>query len=148
MAEWNVRAFFAERDGFWQARNAAGLASGHATDGRVSSPMWRERLGRDAILESYRQLFETFPDWEFRGEPLLVDGNNVAQPFSATATLRGEFMGLPATGRRCQIEGVRLYEIKDGLIQVERRLYDFTGLLVQVGVLKSRPAAGGGTSVT
>ena len=49
-------------------------------------------------------------------------------------------MGLAATHRRCQIEGVRLYEMKDGLIQSERRLYDFTGLLIQVGVLKSRPA--------
>jgi hypothetical protein len=64
----------------------------------------------------------------------------VAQPFSATATLEGEFMGLPATHRRCQIEGVRLYEMKNGLIQVERRMYDFTGLLIQVGVLKSKPA--------
>jgi hypothetical protein len=55
----------------WRARDATALAAGHAVDGRVSSPMWRERLGRDAILESYRQLFETFPDWEFNGHQLL-----------------------------------------------------------------------------
>jgi predicted ester cyclase len=145
MTPQEIQAFFSEREAQWRTRNASALAEGHAENGRVSSPMWRERLGRDAILESYRQLFETFPDWEFHGQALLIDGDRVAQPFSATATLEGEFMGLAATHRRCQIEGVRLYEMKDGLIQSERRLYDFTGLLLQVGVLKSRPAQPGRT---
>ena len=139
MSPEEVRGFFADRVPFWKARNAHALADGHAIDGRVSSPMWRERLGRDAILESYRQLFETFPDWDFQGQELIIDGPLVAQSFSATATMEGEFMGLPPTHRRCQIEGVRLYEMKDGLIQSERRLYDFTGLLIQLGVLKSKP---------
>ena len=140
MTQQDIQSFFDERAASWRARDASALAAGHAIDGRVSSPMWRERLGRDAILESYRQLFETFPDWEFTGQTLLIDGDRVAQPFSATATLKGEFMGLPPTHRRCQIEGVRLYEMKGGLIQSERRLYDFTGMLIQVGVLRSRPA--------
>ena len=139
MSPDDVRAFFADRVPLWQARNAKALAEGHAVDGRISSPMWRERLGRDAILESYRQLFETFPDWEFSGQELIIDGARVAQSFSATATLEGEFMGLPPTHRRCQIEGVRIYEMKDGLIQSEKRMYDFTGLLIQLGVLKSKP---------
>ncbi|HXT68915.1 MAG TPA: ester cyclase [Vicinamibacterales bacterium] len=139
MSPEDVRGFFADRVPLWKARNAQALADGHAVDGRVSSPMWRERLGRDAILESYRQLFETFPDWDFQGQDLIIDGPLVAQSFSATATLEGEFMGLPPTHRRCQIEGVRLYEMKDGLIQSERRMYDFTGLLIQLGVLKSKP---------
>jgi predicted ester cyclase len=140
MSHEELVAFFSDRQKHWDARDATALAEGHSPDGRVVSPMWRERIGRDAILESYRQLFETFPDWELRGEPILVDGERVAQPFSATATLEGEFMGLPPTHRRCQIEGVRLYEMKDGLIHVEKRMYDFTGLLIQVGVLRSRPA--------
>ena len=141
MTREDVATFFGARQLSWRARDARALASGHAVDGRVSSPMWRELHGRDAILESYRQLFETFPDWEFHGEAMLIDGCRVAQSFSATATLEGEFMGLPPTHKRCQIEGVRLYEMKDGLIQTERRLYDYTGLLIQVGLLKSRPKA-------
>jgi hypothetical protein len=30
--------------------------------------------------------------------------------------------------------------MRDGLIARERRYYDFTGLLIQLGVLRSRPA--------
>jgi predicted ester cyclase len=138
MTREDVATFFAGRQSAWQARDATALANGHALDGRVSSPMWRELHGREAILESYRQLFETFPDWEFRGEAMLIDGDRIAQSFSASATLEGEFMGLPPTHKRCQIEGVRLYEMQDGLILSERRLYDFTGLLMQVGLLKNK----------
>ena len=36
-----------------------------------------------------------------------------------------------------------LYRLDDGLIAEERRIYDFTGLLMQVGVLKGKPAVKG-----
>jgi len=35
---------------------------------------------------------------------------------------------------------VFLVDIKDGKIQHERRVYDFTGLMIQLGVLKAKPA--------
>jgi hypothetical protein len=34
---------------------------------------------------------------------------------------------------------VFFYELRDGLIVRERRVYDFTGVLVQVGLLKAKP---------
>jgi hypothetical protein len=49
-------------------------------------------------------------------------------------------MGLRGTGRKFDIQGVRLMEMRDGLIAYERRYYDFTGLLIQLGILKSKPA--------
>ena len=69
-----------------------------------------------------------------------MNGDRVAQVFSAEATHVGEFMGLRGTNRRFKIQGVRLFEMGDGLVQHERRLYDFTGLLIQVGVLRGKPA--------
>lgn len=140
MTRQEIIAFFDERQKHWEARDATALAAAHAVDGIVHSPMWRERVGRDSIADSYRSLFETFPDWEFHSEALIIDGHRVAQPFSANATHEGEFMGFPGTHRRCQIQGVRLYEMADGLIRHERRMYDFTSLLIQVGVLRSKPS--------
>jgi hypothetical protein len=35
-----------------------------------------------------------------------------------------------------------LYTLLDGLIVHEHRILDFTGVLIQVGVLKAKPAAG------
>jgi hypothetical protein len=49
-------------------------------------------------------------------------------------------MGLPPTGKPFRIPLVFLGTIKDHRIAEARTLYDFTGLLVQVGILKAKPA--------
>ena len=100
--------------------------------------MFGELRGREKICDSYQVLFRTFPDWHFTAGTPLVDGHRVALPFSATATHVGEFMGLPGTNRHFKILGVRMFDLTDGRIRHERRLYDFTGLLIQVGVLKGK----------
>jgi len=140
MTRDEVVAFFERRSGGWSSRDVGQLARMHAQNGKVRSPMFGELTGREAIATSYASLFRMFPDWTILPDALVIDGDRVAQPFHATATHAADFMGLPATGRQFRIEGVRLYTITDGLIQDERRIYDFTGLLIQVGVLKSKPA--------
>jgi steroid delta-isomerase-like uncharacterized protein len=132
--------FFADQQHEWNARDADALARRHAPDGTVVSPIFRTVQGMDEIRGSYRSLFATFPDWQYVGQQLLVDGNRVAQQFVVHATHSAEFMGLPGSGRKFDIEGVRLFEMKDGLIGYERRYYDFTGLLIQLGVLRGKPA--------
>ena len=102
------------------------------------SPMHGTPKGRAAIADSYSALFNVFPDWQFTEDDLIVDGDRVAQVFTAEATHTGEFMGIAGTNRRFRIQGVRLYDMVNGLIRNERRLYDFTGLLLQVGVLRSK----------
>jgi steroid delta-isomerase-like uncharacterized protein len=132
--------FFARQQEYWNSRNSEALALTHTPDGTVVSPIFRTVSGRADILQSYTSLFATFPDWQYIGQQLLVDGNHVAQQFLVHATHSGEFMGLPGSGRRFDIQGVRLFEMRDGLIAYERRYYDFTGLLIQLGVLRSKPA--------
>jgi hypothetical protein len=38
------------------------------------------------------------------------------------------------------MSAVFFYELKHGRIVRERRIYDFTGMLVQIGILKAKPA--------
>ena len=124
--------FFDERQSDWRTRDPDLLAARHAVDGTVVSPMFGALHGRVEIAESYRRLFATFPDWYFKNEELVIDGNRVAQHFVSTATHVGEFMGLPGTNRHGRIEGVLLFTMKDGQILHEQRLYDFS-------VLRSKP---------
>ena len=133
-------AFFAQQQQLWSDRDAEGLARTHTEDGVVISPIFKTVQGRPSILESYRSLFATFPDWEYIGQQLLVDGDRIAQQFLVHATHSGEFMGIPGSGRAFDIQGVRMFEMKQGLIAYERRYYDFTGLLIQLGILRGKPA--------
>lgn len=134
-----IREFFATQERHWRERNPAALAEGHSAHGTIVSPIFRTVTGTKEIAASYRALFEMFPDWDYRAEPLLVDGDRVAQPFNVTATHQGEFMGIPGSGKRVTIQGVRLFTMNDGRIEHERRHYDFTGLLIQLGVIRGKP---------
>ena len=140
MDRHEILAFFEGRQQAWVNRDADGLGAFHAEDGTIESPMFGRRQGRQAIADSYRALFTTFPDWDFQGEELLIDGERVAQPFTAGATHVGTFLGIEGTNRRFVIQGVRLFTMANGLVQHERRMYDFTGLLIQIGILRGKPA--------
>ena len=140
MTREEMLAFCHRRVEAWQRRDPVALASDHTERGTVLSPIYSKIVGRDAIRKSYESLFQSFPDWSMNNEPPLSDGDRVAVPFVAKATHAGRFMGLDGTGRRCEIRGVLLMQMADGLIADERRVYDFTGLLIQLGVLRSKPA--------
>jgi steroid delta-isomerase-like uncharacterized protein len=139
MTHDEIHEFFATQQRHWQALDAAALAAGHTPDGTIISPIFRTVRGAEQIGASYRGLFEIFPDWDYRAGTLLIDDSRVAESFTASATHRGEFLGLPGSGKRFTIEGVRLFEMRDGRIAHERRYYDFTGLLMQLGVLRGKP---------
>lgn len=139
MIDERLAAFIDRHAALWNTGDAAALSLDHTEDGLIVSPMFRRLEGRAQIHRSYEQLFESFPDWQLRYEAPIMDGQRVAVPFAVTATLEGEFMGVAASGRHCAFDGVSLFELSDHLlIKEERRFYDFTGLLTQLGVLRVR----------
>jgi steroid delta-isomerase-like uncharacterized protein len=110
-----------------------------AFDCIVESPMAGTHQTRAAVERVYRAVFDAFLDHKVRTETLVIDGNRVAQVVSLEGTDIGGFMGLPPTGKGFRVPAVFLFELKDHLIVRERRIYDFTGLLLQIGVLKAKP---------
>jgi steroid delta-isomerase-like uncharacterized protein len=141
MTTTKITALIDRHSDAWSRRDPTALASNHAKDGAVISPMFGRVEGRAQIRESYAALFSVFPDWQMQFDPPLIDGNRVALSFTVSATQQGEFMGLSGTGRRCAFGGVSMFQLDSHtLIASERRVYDFTGLLAQIGVLRLRPA--------
>lgn len=141
MTRTEIQEFFRARKQNWAAHDPVTLAACHHEHGTLDSPMFGRREGREAIRQSYEKLFAIFPDWDYQAEDLLIDGDRVAEPFMVDATHVGTFMGFEGTNRRFRIQGIRLFTMQDGLVLHERRMYDFTGLLIQIGVLKGKPAA-------
>jgi predicted ester cyclase len=123
----------------WAKRDPVALASIYASDCTVTSPIFGEIKGRSAVEQSNRRLFAAFPDWDLKTEDLIVDGDKVVEVIKISLTHVGEFMGLPGTGRKAQIHGARIMRLENNLIKEELRVYDFTLLLMQVGVLRGKP---------
>jgi steroid delta-isomerase-like uncharacterized protein len=141
MTNDQIAAFIDRHASAWNRHDAKALCTNHAEDGVVISPMFSRVEGRAEICRTYAALFAAFPDWELRFEAPIRDGDRLAVLFSVAATHRGEFMGIPGSGKRCAFEGVSLFRFSpDLLIVEERRVYDFTGLLTRLGILRVRPA--------
>jgi steroid delta-isomerase-like uncharacterized protein len=85
-------------------------------------------------------IFSAFLDLTTKVEDRIIDGNNAVTVVSIEGTHIGEFLGLPPTGKRFIMPVVFFYQLENGKIVRERRIFDFTGLLVQIGVLKAKPA--------
>jgi len=130
-------AFFARRQDALHRLDAPTLASLHAEDGVLESPLaGGVAQGREAIEQVYRTFFSTAT---IDQEQLVIDGHKAALLLHIHGTNSGGIMGLPPTERPFSILLVSLCELKDSLITRERRVYDFTGLLLQVGALKAKP---------
>jgi predicted ester cyclase len=140
MTHKEIAEFFARRDDAWQRHDSVALAADHTEDGDVNSPLWGKVKGRSAIENVYMQWFFSFPDVEYFAEHLLIDGDKAVQFIKMAGTQKGDFCGLPPTGKRFEMRGAFLFFFAEDKIAHEIRVYDFTGILLQLGVLKAKPA--------
>lgn len=141
MTRAEVAALFARREAAWRACDAAALAATHTPDSVVISPTGGVLEGRDEIERVYRVWLNAFKGITFVPDDLLIDGDRVVQIARLQGTHTGEFFGVAATGRPIEVTVALLITLADGLVAEERRIYDFTGLLVQTGVLRAKPGA-------
>jgi steroid delta-isomerase-like uncharacterized protein len=126
----------------WERKDAAAAAGCHALDGVTESPMFGTLHGRQAIEDGYRTFFTAFPDATNQVEAVIVEPPHAAVFTMTTATHANDFFGLPGTGRRIDFRNCHLLRIENGSITHVRRIYDFTGILLQVGVLRAKPGKG------
>jgi steroid delta-isomerase-like uncharacterized protein len=134
-----IEQFFARRDAAWQRHDVPALMSDHREDCVVQSPLAGKVKGPQAIEKIYAGWFSSFPDVKYSAESLLIDGNQAVQIISMTGKHSGEFCGLPPTGKRFMIHCAFAYLLSEGKIVRDIRIYDFTSLLLQLGVLHAKP---------
>jgi steroid delta-isomerase-like uncharacterized protein len=140
MTRDEITVLLTERERAFRDSDPDRVSAVYADDAVLVSPLFGTVTGRDAISASHHQLFKVFKDMVIKTEPPIIEGDRGAQAFVGHATHTSELFGVPASGRHFEIQGVFVYHFKDGKIAHERRLYDFTGLLLQLGVLKAKPS--------
>jgi len=140
MTREDVVAIFERRQAAIENLDAAALVGDYAPDCIVESPTGGRHEGREAAQAVLQAFFDAFLDLRVRREGLLIDGDRAVQIEAMEGTHVGPFLGMPPTGKPFRFVIALFCELKDGKIVHERRIYDFTGLLVQIGVLKAKPA--------
>ena len=140
MTRKEVESLFKRRIEVQNSHDIPAMLALYTDDCILESPTAGSPVRGAAGIENVHRAWMTgFPDMVFTSKELLIDGDRVAQVMEATGTDAGGFMGLAPTGKTFRTPIVSIYTLKDGKIQHERRIYDFTGLLIQIGVLKAKP---------
>jgi steroid delta-isomerase-like uncharacterized protein len=134
-----IAALLSRRQQAWASCDVDGLVRQHAAGCVMDSHLAGRVEGRPAIARLYETWFAAFPDSRLASEEVLVDGGRIAEIATLSGTDSGGFLGLPATGRPFQLPSVWFYTLTNLEFVYVRPLYDFTGMLVQIGLLKLRP---------
>jgi steroid delta-isomerase-like uncharacterized protein len=96
--------------------------------------------GVEGLKDVLRGLRAAFPDLHWAVEEQIAEGDKVVTRFEWTGTHRGNFLGVPATGRPVKVWGMVIDRFEEGRIKDTRILMDTLGLMIQLGVI-SPPGA-------
>ncbi|MGA9751536.1 MAG: ester cyclase [Acidobacteriota bacterium] len=82
-----------------------------------------------------RLLRQAFPDLRFTLDEVVEEGETVAARYHWEGTHRGEFLGLPPSGRSVCVAGMDFYRLREGRLAEHWHTADELGLLRQIGVI-------------
>jgi len=81
-------------------------------------------------------LFATaFPDAQIGVESSISEGDVVASRWTMNGTHRGDFMGVPPTGRQITMKGIDFSRVVDGKIAEHWAQFDAMGVMQQIGAI-------------
>ena len=98
--------------------------------------------GPDAVLELARMQVAAFPDFQTERLESVFEGDLGAFRYRETGTHEGEFMGVPASGRRIDGESAGFARFNGEGKLVEAWLYqDNLAFVQQIGAIPEEPAS-------
>jgi steroid delta-isomerase-like uncharacterized protein len=98
-------------------------------------PLPGQRQGREGLKQVLGMMRAAFPDIHWVVEEMVAEGDTVVSRFTWTGTHRGEFLGVPATGRSVVVKGVVIDQLAGGKMSKSRILMDSLGMMQQLGVM-------------
>ncbi|WP_455283741.1 ester cyclase [[Eubacterium] cellulosolvens] len=90
--------------------------------------------GLDGMKQRMKHDYLALPDMQVKLEDMLAEGDKIACRWTATATHKGEFMGMPPTNKQVTITGVHIDRIAGGKIAETWNYSDMMGLMQQLGM--------------
>jgi steroid delta-isomerase-like uncharacterized protein len=96
-----------------------------------------EMPGLEPSKEGVKQLFHmyraAFPDLRMEAQDILASGDKVVARVRATGTQRGEFMGIPATGKSIDVQLIDIIRFgDDGLAHEHWGVFDALAMMQQL----------------
>jgi steroid delta-isomerase-like uncharacterized protein len=90
---------------------------------------------REGVKVLTSMLRSAFPDFKATIDDIVAEGDKVVIRMSWSGTQKGEFMGIPATGKRVSIGVIDIIRIADGKFVEHWGQMDSMGMMQQLGAI-------------
>ena len=88
------------------------------------------------VIQFFQMLFAAFPDFRMDVEDVIASGDKAAVRVRMTGTHKGEFQGIPATGKSVAVNVIDIIRFSDdGLAREHWGVLDQLSLLQQLGAI-------------
>ncbi len=95
--------------------------------------------GPEGAMEFVPRLRNAFPDFQFSILDQIAEGDKVATRWTIRGTHKGEFQGMPPSGKQIEMTGITIFRIANGKLIEGWTNEDVLGMLQQLGAV---PAPG------
>jgi steroid delta-isomerase-like uncharacterized protein len=89
--------------------------------------------GPDGLKQAIERVSKGISDPSMTIEDVIAEGDQVAVRLTSSATHTGEFMGMPASGKRYEIGEIHIFGLRDGRVSEHWHQADFMGMMKQLG---------------
>jgi steroid delta-isomerase-like uncharacterized protein len=102
-------------------------------DAVIRTPLPLEVTGAQALKEIFTRLHSAYPDLHVAVEDLIAEGDKVVSRNVVTGTHRGEYLGIPPTGKSVTYNEVFIFRFVNGQIAETWGVVDVLAQLQQLG---------------
>ena len=93
------------------------------------------------VKQFFAMLRAAFPDVRVEPQELFAEGDLICARAIVTGTHQGEWMGMPATGKRIDVQLIDILRIRDGQATEHWGAMDAMTMMQQLGAIPDGPPA-------
>jgi steroid delta-isomerase-like uncharacterized protein len=104
-------------------------------DAQIRTPLPIEVTGAQLLKEVFGRLHRAFPDLRVTVEDVIAEGDKVVARNSVTGTQKGEYMGIPPTGKSITYNEIFIARFVHGRVAETWGVVDVLSQMRQLGVI-------------
>ena len=140
----SIRDAYEQGIGFYNAGDVEGLVNLYTEDATRVTPFGTFE-GRAAIREALSRDKAAFPDRTMTVDVCVEQGDTIAAEWTVAGTNTGPLLmpdgtELPPTGKRVELKGMELVQVRGGKAAVHHQYWDNMAVAGQLGVLPEAAA--------
>ena len=92
-------------------------------------------IGPEAYARTVAQFVTAFPDLKFTVIDMVAENEKVVAFWNISGTHKGEFRGIPATGKTISVDGITMHHLANGKIMDSYVSWDMLSVMKQLGAI-------------